>query len=59
MLGSDFKDAMRRWDIEVEAEATELIESGTPPYEAIEQAKNIVSRRRRDKAGAEKQESQR
>jgi len=45
-MNSDLQDAMRRWDNEVDAEATKLIEGGTPPYEAIQQAKKTVSRRR-------------
>jgi hypothetical protein len=53
MRFSDFKDAQRNWDIEVEAEAVELIESGTPPYDAIDQARNIVSRRRRQRRASE------
>lgn len=50
MVGDDFRSAQRRWDNEVEAEAVELIESGTPPYDAIDRARNIVSRRRRENA---------
>ena len=42
------KDAIRRWDNEVEDEAMRLIERGTPPYEAIQQARDIVSRKRRE-----------
>jgi hypothetical protein len=41
------RDAVRSWDVEVEAEAERLIREGTPPYDAIEKAKQIVSIRRR------------
>ena len=41
------KDAIRSWDIEVEAKAEELIKRGVPPYEAVEQAVKIVSSDRR------------
>jgi hypothetical protein len=39
---------MGLWKIDVEREAAELIRQGTPPYDAIERAKNAISRRRRD-----------
>ena len=41
--------AMHDWDWEVQAEATRLIEAGVPPYNALEQAHNNVSRRRQAK----------
>lgn len=42
-----FEDEQRKWDVEVDTEAAELIRRGVPPYDAIEQARNNVSRRRR------------
>jgi hypothetical protein len=41
---------IRSWEIEVESEAERLINEGVPPYDAVEQARDIVSRRRRGKA---------
>ena len=42
------QEATRRWNAEVETEAIRLIERGTPPYDALEQAKSIVNLRRRN-----------
>lgn len=41
-----FESASRDWAREVDAESARLIERGVPPYDAIEQARRIVSRRR-------------
>ena len=35
-------EAIRKYDAEVEAEAVMLIESGMPPFEAMEQARSNV-----------------
>ena len=40
------KDAMFSWNAEVEAETTRLIEEGIDLFDAINQARHIVSRRR-------------
>jgi hypothetical protein len=40
------REAIRSWDMDVEAEAERLIKGGTPPYDAIERAKQIIIRRR-------------
>lgn len=48
MISTDLKDAIRKWDFEVEQEAIELIEAGVPPYDAIEKARQIISARRRE-----------
>ena len=40
------KDAIRNWDIEVDAEAEKLIRGGMPPYDAIKQAQKNVSAQR-------------
>jgi len=45
-------DAMFSWNVEVEAEAARLINEGTAPFEAIVQARNAVSRRRKTAARA-------
>lgn len=50
-MNSDLECAMRNWTREVDDEAVRLIEQGVPPYEAIDQAKENVSNRRRQKAG--------
>lgn len=39
-------DAIRDWNFEVEQEAERLIRRGVPPYDAIDQARNAVSKRR-------------
>jgi hypothetical protein len=44
---TDYLNAKRQWDAEVDRKAAELIERGVPPYEAIEQAVKIVSLKRR------------
>lgn len=45
---SSFENESRAWDSEVDHEAAELVRRGTPPYEAIQRARDAVSRRRRD-----------
>ncbi len=42
-----FKSAVISWEIEVEHEAARLVKQGVPPWDAIEQARENVSRRRR------------
>lgn len=37
---------IRKWKSEVEREMQRLIERGVPPWDAAEQAREIVSRRR-------------
>lgn len=49
-LGYAEQEALAAWDREVGAEMVRLIESGTPPYDAASQARDIVSNRRREKA---------
>lgn len=44
--GSAFQKAQREWDREVDEEAARLVESGTPPAEAMIQAVEIVKHRR-------------
>ena len=46
-MNEDLRRAIREWDSEISSVATELIENGTPPYEAIDKAKEIVQRQRR------------
>lgn len=46
---SSFDTARRHWDIEVDSVAAELVEQGVPPWDAAEQARRIVSQRRRMK----------
>ncbi len=48
-MNFDLQQAIRDWNREVEREATELIEAGVPPFEAMEKAKQIISARRRNK----------
>lgn len=47
---SDFERARRDWDLEVDREAAKLVEEGVPPFDAIERARNTVTRRRREAA---------
>jgi hypothetical protein len=49
-MNSRLRNAIADWDAEVETEAIRLIERGTPPYDAVERARNIVERRRREAA---------
>jgi hypothetical protein len=42
----ELQRAMRQWDEDVEEEAVRLVKQGVPPYEAVGQARQIVSRRR-------------
>lgn len=46
------KKAMQDWNNEVEEEMCRLIEEGTPPFDAAERARDIVSHRRRMKRDA-------
>jgi hypothetical protein len=50
MMHYKTRDAIREWDLDVDLETARLIREGTPPYDAVEQAKKIVSRRRMKKA---------
>lgn len=47
------QEAMDEWDAEVGREAARLIREGTPPFQATDEAVNIVQRRRRAKLIAE------
>lgn len=40
------QSAMSSWSAEVEREAERLIERGVPPWEAVDQARQIVAQRR-------------
>lgn len=40
------QQAIRKWDAEVDRETVRLIEAGVPPFDAVEQARKIVERRR-------------
>ena len=42
----DLKSAIQDFKIECEREAIKLIENGIPPYDAIAQARDIVSKKR-------------
>jgi len=44
-----FKIERKLWDDEIDTEATKLVRKGMPPYEAVEQARDIVSTKRRAK----------
>ena len=46
-MDTDLKDAIRRFDLDVEAEATRLIGLGFAPYDAMERARDSVSLKRR------------
>jgi hypothetical protein len=47
-MGSRTSEAVRKWNIEVDAEAARLIESGTPPWTAVGVAvRNVSDQRRR------------
>lgn len=41
------RGAIDEWNDEVEEEAAKLIRFGTPPFDAMDQARNIVSTRRK------------
>ena len=43
------REAIKKWDREVEEVAEQLIENGVPPYEAQIRAVEIVSERRKNK----------
>ena len=49
-MGYDLDETIRNWKQEVEAEAVKLITAGTPPFDAMVKARNIVSQRRAAKA---------
>lgn len=50
------KNAVRRamdsWSNEIDVEMVRLIESGVPPYDAAAEAREIVSKRRRNSTTA-------
>jgi len=50
-MSEDLKDAIRKWDSAVDAEAAKLIRSGTPPYVAVEEAVRRVTEQRRGASG--------
>jgi hypothetical protein len=50
-MRNDFEHERRVWNDEVDAEAARLIRNGTPPLQAIEMARDAVSRRRQGAAG--------
>lgn len=50
---------IRRFSVEVEVVAADLIKRGVPPWDAVEQARRIVSRRRAEKSLDEKREGER
>lgn len=47
---TDYNTEARRWQIDVDAEAARLIQLGVPPWDAIIQARQRISARRRDAA---------
>jgi hypothetical protein len=47
---SDFETEKRKFENEVESEAARLVRDGTPPYDAIGRARDIVSSRRQEAA---------
>ena len=49
-MGLGIERATQEWGWEVDDEAQRLIERGTPPWTAAEQAVANVSRRRRERA---------
>jgi hypothetical protein len=49
-MTGDFEQESRLWSAEVKGVAAELVRRGTPPYQAIEDAREIVSERRRRQA---------
>jgi hypothetical protein len=51
MSMSTFDYEKRKFEDEVEAEAARLVRQGTPPYDAIDQARRMVTARRRQAAG--------
>lgn len=50
MISWTLKNAIGDWDAEVQTETVRLIEEGTPPYDAADEAMKIVSARRKAKA---------
>ena len=46
------EQAIKDWEFEVETEVERLILLGTPPYDAIGQARYIVNRRRAEKVSS-------
>lgn len=49
-MSREFEEAQRKWNEEVDRVAVDLLESGTPPMQAIREAVEIVKRRRRKSA---------
>lgn len=47
-MNNAVRRAMDAWGFEVDAEMVRLIEAGVPPYDAADQAREIVSKRRRN-----------
>lgn len=41
------KDEWKKWDREIDAEASRLIRNGVSPHDAVEKARETVSRKRR------------
>jgi len=52
-MNRELQAAIEQWEAEVGREAARLIREGTPPFQANEEALNIVQRRRRAKAIAD------
>jgi len=48
-MNRELREAIDQWEAEVGHEAARLIREGTPPFQATEEARNIVQRRRRAK----------
>ena len=48
-MNRELQAAIERWEAEVGREAARLIREGTPPFQATEEARNIIQRRRRAK----------
>lgn len=44
---SEFDYESQKWTREVDAEAAQLVRQGVPPWDAIQQARDAVARRRR------------
>lgn len=49
----DFQAEKRMFESDVECEAARLVRRGVPPFDAITQARDLVSRRRREQADRE------
>ncbi len=50
MSAREFQRESEAWTDEVNAEAARLVRQGVPPFDAIIRARDIVSRRRAEKA---------